>query len=74
MWQGAEDDVRLVERRVVGGHVRDLLPAKVHRLAALLVRGCERQREIRMLQEQRTKLAPSVTAGAEHSHLNLIHE
>ena len=42
--------------------------------AALLVRRREGEGEHRMTQDQRRKLAASVTAGTEHPHRYLIHK
>src|SRR5260221_14164970 len=73
VWKRAEDETHGVERCVLRSHVRHGGGTKAHGLPALLVRGSERERERRMAQEEATKLAPSVAAGAEHAHLNSGH-
>ena len=73
MRQRAEDEFRVTKRSVVVATIGQLPATDARGRAALLVRGGERQREGRVLLDQCTELAPSVSAGAEHTDWNLVH-
>ena len=73
MRQRAEDELRLAKGRVVGRDIGQLATADAHGRPSLLVRRGEREREPGMALDQRTELAPSVAAGAEHTNWNLVH-
>lgn len=68
-----KDHADPIERHVVVGGIRDLLSRDPHALTTLLVRGGEREREPRMLADERTQLATGVAAGTEYADRDLIH-
>ena len=74
MGQGTEHDGRLVKCRVIGCDERHLVTTEVHGVAALLVRGGERERKARMSRDKRAEFASSVAAGAKNADRYLIHE
>ena len=74
MGQRTEHELCLAERHVVGRDERHVSPGNARGRATLLVRRREGEREHRMAQDQRRKLAASVSAGTEHPHWYLIHK
>lgn len=68
-----KDEADPIERHVVVGGKREMLASDPHALTTLLVRGGEREREPRMLDDERAQFATSVAAGAEYSDRDLIH-
>jgi hypothetical protein len=64
MWQGAEDERRRREIRVVTIDEPHLLRAQAKRFASLVPGSCELELESRMLKQQRAKLTAGIPAGA----------
>ena len=74
MGQRTEHKLYLADGDVVGRDEGHVSTADARGRPALLVCRREGEREHRMTQDQRRKLAASVTAGAEHAHWYLIHK
>ena len=74
MGQRTEHELCLANRDVVGRDKRHVSPGDARGRSPLLVRRREGEREHRMAQDQRRKLAASVSAGTEHAHWYLIHK
>ena len=73
MWQGAEDECRIRERRAFGGAELYGVASNTDTRAALFIRGGERQLEIRVVEDERTQLATGIAARSEHSNGYSIH-
>jgi hypothetical protein len=73
MRQRREHELDVLKRRVVGRDVLDRLAAHTHARASLLVRRSERQRKLRVLRDEPTKLLPRVPACAEDPNTDSIH-
>src|SRR5487761_2733200 len=73
MWERAEYQFSISQRRVLRGDKRHLVPGHAHGLPPLVV-GCgERQREPRMPGDECTQLAAGISAGPEHADGDPIH-
>ena len=70
----AEDEGGVRERGVFGRYIRHVATTDPRGRAALFVRGGERERQSRMAQDERAKLAANVSAGPENPHGYLIHD
>jgi hypothetical protein len=70
----AEHELRFTQRDIIGADEPDVLSGDARNRTTLLVRCREGEREHRMTQDERTELATSVAAGAEHADWNLIHK
>lgn len=73
MRQRREDQLRFLERCIVGGNKGDVASAEARTLPAALIRCCEREVERGVTRYQCAKLAAGVSAGPEHSHWYFIH-
>ena len=74
MWERAEDELRIPERRGLGSHEGHRAePADVHLVAAPLVRGSPCQREARMPPHERAELAPGIPACAQNPDRDFMH-
>ena len=73
MRERAEYDGRVRQVDVIGCVEGDRLATEAHALSPLLVRGREREREVRMPCDERAQLPTCITAAAEDSHRDRIH-
>ena len=73
MRQGAKDQLGPAQHRVLSRHESDLASTDANGRAALFVRRCKGERELRMAEDECTELAAGVAAGAEHSDGDSIH-
>lgn len=73
MRKRAENEFRVGDWRIIIRAEGDFPTPYARRRSSLLVRGCEREREMRMTFDERAKLASSVSAGAEHTDWYLAH-
>src|SRR5688572_21098070 len=74
VWERAENDLRFLERCIVGCDERDRSRRQREVVAASLIGGSKHQIEARVVGEERTKLPPGVTACAEYADRNSMHE
>lgn len=73
VWQGAENEGRIADRRVLGGGERHLMSAETGRRPPLIIGGSEREFELWMMENEGTELAARIAARAEHSYRYSIH-
>jgi predicted Ser/Thr protein kinase len=73
MGQSAEDQIRAIQRDVIGRDERDVAPGDTDSGAALVIRRGESQREAWVRENECAELAAGVSAGPEHTDRNLIH-
>jgi hypothetical protein len=72
--QRAEDELDVAERRIFGSHERNVAAAGTNGRAALIIRRCKGERQVRVPLDERAKLATCVAAGPENADWNSIHE
>ena len=73
MRQRTEHQLDILETRVFGRDERDVAAAETGGRAALVVRGGEREVEVRMPLNEGAELAAGITARSEHAHWDFIH-
>ena len=74
MRECAEDEVGLLELRVLGCDERDVVPAYPRSLPPLSVGSCEAELETGMIGDEHAELAPRVAAGAKDADREFMHK
>jgi hypothetical protein len=73
VWERAEHELGVVQRRILSGDERHVVPAKADARPSLVVCGCKDQLERRSSSNECAKLAASIAAGPEHADWNSMH-